>query len=173
MFASLTLQEIGILTGVACGVGGLALGVLNLMLHRRDSRPRLRIKFGVRNIIEHGYSREDTVHRNVGVVFITNMGRVPAVPNIVGIKCRWRGFVFPKSLVSESGGDLNDEIAPGHQRILSFGIEDLRHALDGRTATRAFVTIQTGRSFSGTRREMRTFLRELEACRASPAAENS
>jgi hypothetical protein len=156
LFASLTLQEIGILTGVACGVGGLALGVLNLMLHRRDSRPRLRIKFGVRNIIEHGYSREDTVHRNVGVVFITNMGRVPAVPNIVGIKCRWRGFVFPKSLVSESGG-----------------IEDLRHALDGRTATRAFVTIQTGRSFSGTRREMRTFLRELEACRASPAAENS
>jgi hypothetical protein len=103
------------------------------------------------------------VEHDICVVSVTNPSRVSATPNGLGIKCRGGIDLLLITPSSISGGALTDDLAPGHQRIVRSNTRSLLQQIDGRECVRAFVSTQVGDVFTGSKKEMRAFLKELRA----------
>jgi hypothetical protein len=157
------LEQAGILTGVIAGVGGLALGVLNWFQQRSESRPRLRVRFSIMTMIDRTHGPGGQVEHGVGVVEVANVGRLPVVASLVGVKTGGPTGALVVSPTSFGGEGLPTEIAPGHVCHLRCNVDSLQDAARTRKLKRAYVKSAVGDIFHGSRKEARQFARDLLA----------
>jgi hypothetical protein len=160
--AGLTLlEQTGLLTGVVSGIGGLALGILNTVRQQAESKPRLRVRFGIRTLVDRTHGPGGPIEDNVGIVEIANIGRVPSTPSLVGIHVMRNKDLIVMTPDAFDGGPFPREVLPGRTCILRFDVKSMREAARGRRWKRAFVTSQVGDTFYGRRSEARKFQDEL------------
>jgi hypothetical protein len=153
------LESVAIIVGVVSGVSGLVLGILNY-LHQRDaSRPRLAVQLYVQEQ-SFGGPKID------GLVGVCNVGSVPVMIDGIVFFQRTRGheenlYIFPEEVFRDNS-KWPGELKPQDVAYLRFSADKLP---EGRKLGRVFIETMVGDRFKTSRRDMRRFVKQLEAAR--------
>jgi hypothetical protein len=159
------LEQGGILVGVIAGVGGLVLGVVNTLYQVRESKPRLRVRPFVRDLVSR-YGNplvRSEVERDVVCVELSNVGKVPIRGSLVsfeGGRGRDAIVMAPRAIDEKPWPGL---IEPGESRVLGVDLHTTVEQVLGRNMKRTRMISQVGDSFRSSRSDMRRFKRELRS----------
>ena len=157
------LEAFALITGVVSGLGGLGLSVYNTVYARRGGKARLCARFSIMSFVDRTNGPGGQVEEDVGVVTVSNLGRVPCVPTTVGIKVSGGKTLLVLDSTPIDGGSWPRELASGHAVMLRFVAKSLLEEIGENTLKRSFVCSQIGEVFHGSRKAMREFRGSLDA----------
>jgi hypothetical protein len=153
-----TLQAIGIIIGVASGVSGLVLGILNYLHQRDTTRPRIVVR------LTRLPAKTPQQWTNVCFVQVSNVGQVPVMmkPIITLLPKRGQKDSLVVSFTPIKGGGLTDEfeLNPQHAAWREFSLDKWP---EGRELGRAFVKSVIGDKFEASPREVRRLTKQHKA----------
>lgn len=152
-----TLQIVVSVVGMATGILGTVLGVLN-HLHQRDAkRPRLRVRPKVLTLVDR---QTHTVQKDICLMEVSNIGQVPVLGSHVGFLGKRKGpyhsVLAPESI---NGTNWMIDFKPGQVALLRMRIDDLASVDNW---GRAFACTLVDDRFVCTRRDMKKFRKELK-----------
>jgi hypothetical protein len=176
-----TLESLGIAVGVASGIGGLVLGVLNTISQRAQSRPRVLVRPSVKRLVGEGH---DGTLDDLGLevwIEIHNVGLVPVTTAQTGFEGRRNWFFrWGKHVISfitrdpspVDGGSWPRRLGPWESVVVRFSFEntaELGVNPQFKFGRRAFVQSQVGDTFVCSRRDMGRFLKAVRNAKNSGA----
>ncbi len=159
------LTALGILTGVATGVAGLVLGILNHVHLRNTTRPRVEVHARIRHIIDPNPTvGSDRNARNVGLMEIRNVGHIPIVGSLIGFMPPTESgkaiIIYAPTTVG--GSEWGEPLLPGQCTMLQFKWEELIVPMNAGTLGRAYAQTAIGDNFKATRESHKQFLLALK-----------
>lgn len=156
------IEQIGIVVGVVSGISGLFLGILNYRHQRSTARALLEVRPRVMHLVgrKSPFTDKATTERNVAVMEVLNVGRIPVVGSMIGFVSSKRrddnGIVIasPQSL---EGAQWPGELAPGHKVTLRMETTSLIDLAREGKLKHAFVNTMVGDAFFAEQSYMQKF----------------
>lgn len=160
-----TLQQTGILVGVASGITGMLLSILNFIRISRESKARVRVSPVVQTLIaRYNDPSKNQIEGTGAFVKVVNTGRVAIKIELVAMtSSRWwskQGYicVTPKTF---SGSRWPLVLESGDQELISFKLSKLLENGDFPSKVgRVYVRSTLGRKYKCGWRTMRRFKKD-------------